>query len=395
MSVESKKSHISKVIAIYSNQKGAGKTTLIRELIIYFKNKAVNKKILLVDCNTERNLSHAAVSEYVYEEDIDDYRWLDVASDNIRTEKSYKVINRVTLTIDLFVSDSEVDDQFILNSTYMQVTYPPDVVLAVSDWLSKKRRVYDLILMDFSSGLNMFNQIMFGLIDEVIFVSIKDEYALPRLKHFKQFLASKAYLKHRDTVRDQSEYKEPIKDLQIAGYLLNLTDNSNLTASELRCVDYFKEVFGNKYFGNLPKVTPSDWATYISVSEPISEKQRQFARILAGVGNYLLTGEDLFEQIPIINHSDTSGNWHICLTDDEKDKQLSMIQDTSNGSLPADRTFIGFDKESADIILTYLCKLVKSKPGVSFACTKDMHTQLVFILRSLFILFNIIADKKK
>lgn len=188
------------VLAAFSNKGGVGKTTFTSNLVSMLNREDPNigglfRKILLVDFDTQLNLTCFHMSDKEFENELDKqakyFRLLDdgevkdddranilqviksnVNPDPIRLNR-YKGSTQVYM-IKGSISFEQIEDEINLSIASRQLK---DITEKVKRFFKRCRRDYDLTILDLSPSLNSFNHLLLGLSDGVVSPCVNDLFS--------------------------------------------------------------------------------------------------------------------------------------------------------------------------------------------------------------------------
>ncbi len=145
-----------KTIAVYNNKGGVSKTTTVIN-VAYTLAETMNKKVLVVDCDGQQNISHF-LSDLDMKKGIEEILINGVLPDEVLTYSRYK-------NIDVLVSTSKMNDCCEVYKQLTKIKQKENLEMLYKFCLDCP---YDYVLLDMPPALNSITESMLSITDGVI-----------------------------------------------------------------------------------------------------------------------------------------------------------------------------------------------------------------------------------
>ncbi|GKX68999.1 ParA family protein [Inconstantimicrobium mannanitabidum] len=217
-----------KTIAIFNQKGGCSKTSTCSNLAAALSLK--NKKVLLVDCDPQSNLTS---SVGIDDETLESTIYTLLTSRDISYESINKVIlpttykNLSIIPSDITLSDAEIS----LSNTMSRETILKRILAKVKD-------EYDFILLDCPPSLGLLSLNALCAADDIIIPVSPDFFSLKGIKHLLSTI---------DAVQSTIN-----PDLKILGVLLTKYDSRKNLAKNIQ--EILRENFGDSVFNTLIRI---------------------------------------------------------------------------------------------------------------------------------------------
>jgi len=294
-----------KVLAIFSNKGGTGKTTLVKEIIgklIYSPNSNFNK-ILVIDSDSQLNLTSMFITINLQNK-FSNCDWFDLFKLN--------GVNRIYSTwcngkqLDLLFSNEEKPDiVYSLGQTNTVNLH----METLNNNILKLKNLYDIILIDMSPTLNTINKSLLAISDEVITTMLPDEYSCQGLTNLCNFIIG---INSQNSVRVMLKRKS----LVFKFFVLSMTHFANdLTKVENHYRQRFSSI-GKQFKLRLLAFIPTISRSVVQQSDSLflqnisGEKSRELNTQIDRIFNYLQ--HDSFQERHInVENASILGNSYV------------------------------------------------------------------------------------
>lgn len=245
-----------KVIGVYANKGGVGKTTLVREIICGIIQNISIRKVLIIDSDPQGNLSSLAISEFNESLKIK-HSWLPKL--NKDEAQPYNVVEG-EVKIDLFCSfdeDDELTSGFAISMAQNKMT---TALTNLVNLMTNLKTIYDLIIVDMSPSLGVMNKCLIVSCDVILGVVMSDEYSRAGLNKIKAYYKNEIYKNLRKLYGKTQESN-------YIGCILNMTSRLNPTQHDSTYIAEFNNILkplNSKVITYLPKISASEQKSWNS-----------------------------------------------------------------------------------------------------------------------------------
>jgi cellulose biosynthesis protein BcsQ len=174
-----------KVIAIYHNKGGVGKTTTVVNLAAGLSKRG--HRVLIIDSDSQSNTTFATGLITFDDEENDDIKDGNIYHllSNVEYNPISKIVRKGTFT------NPEVDvipAHINLMDTESDFNVRPDMILALKEQLEQVKDQYDIVLIDTPPSLNVYAKIALITADYLLIPSDLKPFANQGLKNIKKFI---------------------------------------------------------------------------------------------------------------------------------------------------------------------------------------------------------------
>jgi cellulose biosynthesis protein BcsQ len=222
ITIKEVRKHKMKVIAVYHNKGGVGKTTTVVNLAAAIRKKG--KRVLLLDLDSQANTTFATGLVKFDDEENDDIKASNVLQ-VIQSEELYP-ISEVARKSDfcspeIYVVPAHID----LMKMEMELQQLADTNLALLQKLDEVKDEYDIVLIDTPPSLNLYARIALYTSDYLIIPSDLKPFANQGLTNVKEF------------IKKANAFKKQVRmpPLEVLGVLpCKISTNSKFVQSTLK-----------------------------------------------------------------------------------------------------------------------------------------------------------------
>ena len=397
-----------KILAVFANKGGVGKTTIVRELLSRVIRSKEKLKVLFLDADPQMNLSSVVISEFCLKT-AEKFCWMKMIKDFTGAYKPYNIFNNEGVVVDIMFPMDE-DDEIIsnLSGTFFKDRLPQFNV-NLDRLFNRFRCDYDFVIIDLSPSLGVINKSILASCDSLISCVLSDEYSKQGLIKVRDFITSDQLKNIRSQLR--------LSNIKWLGLVMSMTFSkdglNNPEAHYKRIFEEVLRVLNVKLIGFLPKISDTDKksmnANHLTFGDGGPEKVKTVRKAIDDLLGMIIHNE--IKEIPEIKEELflRGGNHFVYLIKEEGgDKfkigkssgdlksRVSQLQVGNPRRLVLVFTSIDLSNMEAFSIEGYLHRQFSktSAGGEWFKLTENDVEQIQFMLTDEVILKNIIENER-
>jgi len=234
------------IYSIYTHKGGVGKTTIIKELCDHAIKYKHNTNILLIDCDTQYNLSTILSGDIFL--DLDE-KWSIKSIWSSRQLSNPFIMRHRNPKIDIYLGSDEDDRTISQLSSLFSNRKLHDNDVAIIEKFKELKSKYNYIFLDLNPSLSVINKFLLLLSDRIICPVLPDNYSVIGCQKLFNFINS-----HSDLIPDHK--------VKISGFVMNHTKFllNEPTIHSNKFLNTFKSVFKDSgCISQLPHISNTDF----------------------------------------------------------------------------------------------------------------------------------------
>ncbi len=182
---ETKRQHSMKIIAVYHNKGGVGKTTIVVNLAAALRKKG--KRVLVIDIDSQANTTFATGLIKFEDEELDDLKDCHIGN-VLLSEESYP-IKEVARKSQFSNPEIDVVPSHINLMKYeRELMLQPDSKVMLIEKLQLVEKLYDIVIIDTPPAIDLFSEIALITSDYLLIPSDLKSFANQGLLNVKDFI---------------------------------------------------------------------------------------------------------------------------------------------------------------------------------------------------------------
>jgi cellulose biosynthesis protein BcsQ len=182
---EIKEQHSMKIIAVYHNKGGVGKTTTVVNLAAAIRKKG--KRVLVIDLDSQANTTLAAGLIRFDDEELDDLKNSNIGNVLLH-EESFPIQEVARKSL---FSNPEIDvipSHINLMRCETELSQQPDSKIMLTEKLKRVENNYDIVIIDTPPAIDLFSEIALITADYLLIPSDLKPFANQGLLNVKEFI---------------------------------------------------------------------------------------------------------------------------------------------------------------------------------------------------------------
>ncbi len=182
---ETKRQHSMKIIAVYHNKGGVGKTTIVVNLAAALRKKG--KRVLVIDIDSQANTTFATGLIKFEDEELDDLK--DCHIGNVLLSEESHPIKEVARKSQFSNPEIDVVPSHINLMKYeRELMQQPDSKVMLIEKLQLVEKLYDIVIIDTPPAIDLFSEIALITSDYLLIPSDLKSFANQGLLNVKDFI---------------------------------------------------------------------------------------------------------------------------------------------------------------------------------------------------------------